>query len=367
MNYLSYFKVLWLFSAFFLCRPFVVSAQDLHKGPLQLKSNEVKRLARVTGKTLPGELFPNPNQTDVKYDLGGTDLGIAWDMGKGRTGYFFGDSYGADFKPVKEGGPGNAGNWRSNVLGISTDHYLDDGITFDTLISRQVIYSPHITDGTGSHTAIPTAAVHAGGKDYVHYMDIRKWGRPGRWEINFSALYESSDGGVHWKARPEVRFDSKSNFAQVGYAKKKGYVYMAGTVSGRGGAIYLARFSQGKILNQDAYEYWSGNSGWTRAGEANAVPIIEAPAGELSLMWLPAFKRWVITYVDEHRDGLVIRDAKQVTGPWSEARILVRSSDYPGLYGSYIHPVSAKGRSLYFLMSIWYPYNVFLMKAELGL
>lgn len=327
--------------------------------------DSLQRIARVTGSSIPGENLPDPNQTAVRSDLGGTDLGIAWDMGKGRTGYFFGDSYGRDFQPVKEGGPGKAGNWRSNVLGISSDQQLEDGITFDTLISRQIIYSPHITDGTDSHTAIPTAAVHANGRDYVHYMDIRKWGRPGRWETNYSGLYESRDGGMHWQSVKQVRFGALSNFSQAGYAKKDGYVYMAGTVPGRGGAIYLARFKEKGILRQESYEYWSGAAGWLKGQEAKAVRIIDAPAGELSLIWHEGFKRWIIAYLDESRHGLVIRDAAEASGPWSEPQMLARSAGYPGLYGSYIHPVSGKGNEFYFLMSMWYPYNVFLMKARL--
>lgn len=35
------------------------------------------------------------------------------------------------------------------------------------------------------------------------------------------------------------------------------------------------------------------------------------------------------------------------------------------LYGSYIHPLSTKGTTLYFLMSMWLPYNTYLMSVEL--
>ena len=41
--------------------------------------------------------------------------------------------------------------------------------------------------------------------------------------------------------------------------------------------------------------------------------------------------------------------------------------EYAQLYGSYIHPLSVTGDNLYFTMSMWMPYNVFLMKAELAL
>lgn len=64
-------------------------------------------VARVTGRSLEEERhLPNPNQTDVRWGLGGTDLGIIWEIAPGRYGLFFGDSYGPDFVPVAGGGPG---------------------------------------------------------------------------------------------------------------------------------------------------------------------------------------------------------------------------------------------------------------------
>ncbi len=52
-----------------------------------------KRLARMTGASMSGELFPNPNQTHTNYNVGGTDLGIFWEMANGSTGSFYGDTY----------------------------------------------------------------------------------------------------------------------------------------------------------------------------------------------------------------------------------------------------------------------------------
>lgn len=40
----------------------------------------VSRTARVTGSSMDGENFPNPNNTATKWNVGGTDLGIIWEM-----------------------------------------------------------------------------------------------------------------------------------------------------------------------------------------------------------------------------------------------------------------------------------------------
>lgn len=44
----------------------------------------VSRTARVTGSSMDGENFPNPNNTATKWNVGGTDLGIIWEMQPGN-------------------------------------------------------------------------------------------------------------------------------------------------------------------------------------------------------------------------------------------------------------------------------------------
>lgn len=335
----------------------------------------IQRVARVTGKSLATETFPNPNNTDVQFNVGGTDLGIAWDMENGATGFFFGDTYGKDFTPVAAGGPGTASHWRSNVLAFSIDSNLADGLGFsgmaldtsDGVTARQIIHSDHITDGTGSHTAIPTAAIHANGADYVHYMDVRKWGTGGKWFTNFSSLYTSTDHGLNWHKCTSIEFGANSNFSQIAYAKKNGYVYMIGTQSGRRSAAFLSRFRETEIADQTKYAYWNKHDGWVINDESAAAPLLEAPVGELSLTWHTGLQRWLVTYLDESRHEIVIRDAKEITGPWTNKKTLVKYSAYPGLYGAFIHPLQKDNNELYFLMSLWKPYNVFLMKTTLKL
>ncbi|RZK81365.1 MAG: DUF4185 domain-containing protein [Pedobacter sp.] len=327
--------------------------------------SDVQRIARVTGKSLPDETIPNPNLTDVKYDIGGTDLGISWIMGNRSNGFFFGDTYGKDWKLSNEGGPGTAGNWRSNVLGISKDTDLENGVAFDSMVSKEIIPSGKVTDGTGSHTTIPTAAIHANGKEYVHYMEIRKWGSPGSWTTNYSGLYKSTTNGLSWLKCEGVSFLATSNFAQVAYGKKDGYVYMIGTKSGRWGGAYLARFKEKDMEKQSEYEYWNKVNGWVKGEELKADVIIDAPLGEMSLMYHTKYKRWLLTYLNEKKAELVLRDATVITGLWSEEQTLVKGANYPGLYGAFIYPAKTNSDQLYFMMSMWRPYNVFLMKATI--
>ena len=356
------------------------SAQSRQPSGGTIELVDIQPLARVTGGSLPGETLPNPNKTDVRFDVAGTDLGIVWEMGKGHFGVFFGDTNGAGFRPGKGGG--NGSNWRSNVLGFSTDTLLEDGMTMELMAvddsgrAREICAGAHANPRV-YQTSIPTAAIHAGNGDYVHYMNIYKWDAPGgRWLTNFSSLYGSYDGGRSWQRIAGVTFDSNSKFSQVCYAKKDNWVYMIGTLSGRGSAAYLARFREADITNRSRYEYWNGTlHKWVRAQESDATPVIPAPVGEASLIFNKTLQRWIILYSYDSRqdpahhfpeNGLVYRDATALEGPWSQVKMIPAGGKLPG-YAPLIHPLSEKGTTLFYARSIWGPYNVFLMKATLQL
>lgn len=331
---------------------------------------KVNRIARVTGRPLANETLPNPNNTAGKWNVGGTDLGIIWEMEPQTYGIFFGDTFGQDFVP-NAGNPGpNGGSWRSNVLAFSADNQLDDGLTFSSMATdnagnaRELVPGGKDQSGNGNLTSIPSAAIRANGADYVHYFNIKNWTG---WITNYSGLYKSVDKGQTWKKCETVVFPANSHFGMAGYFKKDGYVYMIGTHAGRNNPAYLARFKEADIENPGQYEYWNSASGnWIAGDESNASIIINDKVGELSFIYNTPHKKWIIAYFNETRYNITMRTAENITGPWSGPYELASGNQYAQLYGSYFHPLSASGDNLYFLMSMWMPYNVFLMKAELA-
>lgn len=83
----------------------------------------VELVSQVTG---PG----SENRTDKRWQVSGTDLGITWESRPGEVSVVFGDTFGLDWAP-----PGaNGQDWRSNVLGHSTDTDLADGLTIDSMV-----------------------------------------------------------------------------------------------------------------------------------------------------------------------------------------------------------------------------------------
>lgn len=74
----------------------------------------------------------------------------------------------------------------------------------------------------------------------------------------------------------------------------------------------------------------------------------------------------MITYLSG-RD-IVLRTAKELWGPYSNAVTIASRDEYPICYGAFMHDryVSADGRKVAFLMSMWAPvYNTVVMEMEL--
>lgn len=173
-----------------------------------------------------------------------------------------------------------------------------------------------------------------------------------------------------------MTFSPDSHFSQVAYAKRDGWIYMLGTQAGRGDAAYLARFLENDLLDMKAYEYWNGESKeWIRGNEAAATPVLRGPVGEASLIWHKKFKRWILTYnYDPNHDetpltkrhAILYCTSKDLV-QWSEPKVLAEADRYPALYCAYIHPLKDNDDQLWFIMSMWGPYNAFLMCADMKL
>ncbi|GAA1393921.1 hypothetical protein GCM10009662_03170 [Catellatospora coxensis] len=314
----------------------------------------------------------SPNNTYGRWNLKATDLGILWDNNAGQTMALFGDTFG-DAWIGPGGGPSGAGdlNWRSNVLLRSTDTNLADGMSFASAVTaadgraREILPGLHQPDNTGEVTKIPTAGIAVGNRQYVSFMSVRHWGVPGQWTTNYAKLAYSDDNGNTWSTTNTPVWNNPSftdQFQMHAFERRDGYLYVFGTPSGRSGSIRLARVPEAQILTQSAWQYWNGGA-WVTNNLAAATPIVGAPAAELSVRYDAYSGRWLMMYLSG--EDIILRTATSPTGPWSGAQTVAGSADYPGLYGGYIHPWSSGG-NIYFAMSQWDPYNVYLMKIRIN-
>lgn len=313
----------------------------------------------VSKMTGPG----STSNTPATWGVYSTDLGVMWDNGAGTILAAFGDTFGNAWTP-----PGGNGNdWRSQVLLRSTDTNLADGMSFSSAATdapghaKELIPSKKIDND--EMTVIPTAGVSVGSRQYMAYMSVRHWGVPNTWDTNYAAIAYSDDNGQTWVTAGGPRWDNPggtNNFQMAAFVRDAGYVYMFGTPNGRLGAARLARVPEASVLTKSAYTYWTG-SGWS-ASESAAVDVVSGPVAELSVQKNAYTGGWVMTYMQG--SDIVLRSASGPTASWSVPQVIASSADYPGLYGGFIHPWSS-GPNLYFALSQWNPYNVYLMRVGL--
>lgn len=318
-------------------------------------------LTGVTGVEMVARLIGTEgiNDTEHKWGVTGTDLGSMFDK-DGKLYIVFGDTFG----PEKS-------DWRCSVMAVTSDRDPRDGLTFDEMLTDRPGHAKELLQrGIGDVTVIPTYGVAIGAQMVLHYMGVKHWGDPGKWDLNEAGLATSADDGQTWVKDTPVKWPAGTNFGQVAFVKHAEYLYLFGIPGGRFGGVKLARVPQEQFLDPAQYAYFSGLSGgepqWA-ADETSGVQVVPAPVGELSVMWNAYLQRWIMTYLDDEMNRIVIREAAELWGAWGPALKITSSSDYSGLYGAYLHPwyVENEGETIYFTMSQWGPYAVYLMKAHL--
>lgn len=331
------------------------------------------RLAGVTGQAevcqLTGPGAHNDTTAATGPMIAGTDLGSMFEA-DGRMWFAFGDTFGER----AEGMTGGGGTiWRSNALAYTTDEDPTDCITFDGWVADRVGWAAEVLprrQAAGEVTVIPTYGFEANGDMYLHYMSVKEWGPPGEWTTNHAGLARSTDGGQTWQRLDQVTWPGEGSFQEVSVAKVDGELLFWGVPSGRLGGVSVMRVAEQDVEDLGSYRYYAGTDDeggpiWS-ADQADAALVIERPTGELSVAWNDYLGRWLMTTMADNADA-VMYEGVTPWGPWGEPHVLVRQADLPGLYAPFMHPsyVADGGRTVYFGMSHWLPYNVFWHRVDL--
>ncbi|MGU3499931.1 DUF4185 domain-containing protein [Mycobacterium sp. C31M] len=363
-----------------------------------------------------------PNDTFNRYGIWGTDIGTMWDNGipddpstpinENQVLIAFGDTF---------GGPNMTGTWRLNTLFRSPDRNLADGMAvpggqwfngnmfggsplWEEHYARQIILPERLPRGlpTGV-TLIPTAGISVptpgtqfGATQYVSFMSVKQWGAAGRWSTNYSAIAYSEDNGENWYISPKsVRnnFGGNANFQQAAMVRPgDGFVYSYGTPNGRQGQAYISRVLETDVLDVTKYEYYSKGSkggifgigaykaGWYRNDPGKASPIFGKETGacgagkagnqvsEMSVQYNKTLGKYVALHGDQF-NNVILRTSDRPEGGWSAPTVLMGQQG-GGIYAPMMHPWSPStlgtGTELYFNLSVWSDYNVWLVKTDLA-
>lgn len=350
-----------------------VSAPPLPAGAVT--ASPAKVISQISGVPTSPQLGVYQNDTPERFQLDAGDLGIIWDEGDGTVRIAYGDSYGTGWRPSTAGGPDGWDNahadWRCNTLAISGDRDLAAGMRIDDMVQDRPGHAAQLLPCQKvrgiEETFVPTSGIHLGSVDYIASMSVNHWdAKSGVWQTNYSQISYSLDAGKTW-TRSSLRFVNNSagtdRFQMLTLVSQGEYVYVFGTPNGRFGDAYLARVPADRLLDSTAYEYWTA-TGWKRGAEDQAVAVVRAPVGELSVFYDAGLRTWLMTGLDQPENSIVLRTAPSPAGPWSAEQVLVSGQQYPGLYGGFIHPWSS-GSDLYFTVSRWQQYQVFLMHTTL--
>lgn len=333
------------------------------RAPFRLGGVEnVTKVAQLTG-------HDSMNHTGA-VEVAGQDLGSMFDA-DGRTWFVFGDTFGQ--RDDGQTGGGGA-EWRSNTMAWTTDTNPADGITFGGYVTDDTGWAKELIPGkkidNDEMTIIPTYGFAANGAMYLAYMSVRHWGDPGEWETNYAGLAKSTDHGQNWTTLESPRWGGDSNFVQVSVTNVDGTLYFWGVTHGRFGGVALMRVAAADVEHQNAYEYFTGvrdgKPAWGK-DPAAATQLVDGTVGELSVMWSEYLGRWIMTATDGSGTGSTIREGVSPWGPWGDPKPLVTQEELPGVYSPYLHPryVANGGRTIYFSISQWGPYNVFWYRADL--
>ncbi|RVU00997.1 DUF4185 domain-containing protein [Mucilaginibacter limnophilus] len=335
-------------------------------------------IARQLGVPITGEglFLPNGN-TNTTWGLSETDMNIMFETDNHEIASVFGDNF-------RTSDGNNRLDWKSNAMAFSSDRDLRDGMTYSSFVAQGSGIQELIDVDPGETTKIPTAAISIDGRMYIHYMAVlNDWNEPSgtpndndEWTLSYGEIAYSDDYGQNW-IKSGTKWAATSNFAQAAYLKDANYLYMFGTQHGRHGKVYLARVLQSDVLVKSSYRYYTGNGNssststtdWS-ANEADARPVTPNETSEFSVAYSTRYKRYFMMYLSIPRRAIVFRDAKDVTGPWSEEKVIaenVINGQTNWSYAAYFHPWSMGGDDLYFVVSHTNPkWSVFMYHTKIG-
>lgn len=327
---------------------------DLYRGQTVSECTTTALVSQLTGPE-------SPSRTHERWNVVGTDLGIGFEYDD-KVYLAFGDTWGRD------GVHGD--DWRANSMAVVepdpvNGYLVTDMISDEDGEAKELLFA--LKEPKTEYTVNPTAAIAVGDRMYMHYMSVNDWDQD--WwgyklpVVNGSGLAYSDDGGQTWIKDERAVWPGNTPFTQVAMVNDDGYVYIFGTPAGRFGAAQLLRVEEDELLNPAAYEYWAVDD-WSQDPLAASI-VVPWPVGELSVQWSEYHERWLMLYTNELQHTIALRTAEELSGPWSEERVVVSAADYPSLYAPFMLP-NIDGPEIYFTMSIFEKaYQVFVMRLTL--
>lgn len=312
--------------------------------------DQITQICQLTGEA-------SVNQTESNWGIGSCDLGSFAEL-NGEMYQFFGDTF---------SGNDQTGAWYNNSMAkLSTPNNFSNGLTYSKM-TKQLI-SPRNDD----MSMIPTYAIGVNDTLYMYIMEIRAWGAPGHWDCNGGAWATSTDEGQTWSLHEPI-FDGDSHFKSISIIQSGSDLYIWGTTGGGFGSVKLAKVKANNILDKSSYLFCTGGDNWS-SSEDDAVDVVPAPNREIGVTYNAYLDKYLLTTLDNVSYDMVIKEASNPWGPWSDPILLygrqyvntVNGTDVEGMYGAYTLPcfMDNNGETMYITLNLWYIYNPFWYKIH---
>ncbi|HEY4416677.1 MAG TPA: DUF4185 domain-containing protein [Verrucomicrobiae bacterium] len=193
----------------------------------------------------------------------------------------------------------------------------------------------------------PLDGVSLGDRVYFYYTMVETTDAPGPWNFHGvgSGLAVADKTMQHAeRLRPGGHWQFPVTPAQIIHKNKWLYLF---EVSGDPKGLILARVKTEKIADPQAYEFF--NDGKWSSKRTDAKVILNEVYGQVSIVWQPALKRYVMATSSDfsHPNEIQLRQAKALTGPWS-APVRITVPAVPGrktklVYCTFFHPELSGG------------------------
>jgi uncharacterized protein DUF4185 len=368
-----------------------LAAGSAQESPVPFPGTAVK-VEQLTGDNDRARGIATRSRTGERFGLGATDLGSSFEH-DGKLWFLFGDS---------------AGRPRARDAIAWTEAETPEDLVLEFPLAEDGLWAPLTVEGIGQAAfEIPSYGISVGGRVYAVFttdhsqsavmgrsvFTLQDEDRPAR----FHPLWDLSSSHFINVALATAR---RSDFRGLP-ASRNLLIWGSGTY--RRSSVRLACLPEGRVEQRAALRYLQrvdadGRPSWSKQ-EEDALPLFEHDqVGEFSVAWIAPLKRWLMLYNSEDPRGIVMRTAELPWGPWSEARVLFdpfldhgyghflhaahvprrldnfhdpgHPNKWGGEYGPYLIPRFVRGDeercTVFFTMSVWNPYQVVLMRADIG-
>jgi hypothetical protein len=376
-----------------------------------------RKIVQLTGEWDRERWVPAHNQTETRFGIRGTDLGMSFEHEE-RLYFLFGDTW-----RVNQ----SADDTNLDAIACSEDHDPSDGLDLNFLPEPPRIKP--CPDGSKVDQGafnVPLDGVSYERKMYV-FFSTNHITLEDRLELMGRSVLTRFDN-CDRRFQPLTVF-SATKFVNVSIEKGAltaaqadcvglepgtGVLWIWGSGRYRSSAVYLSVMPlEGLETRLEGRLFWDGR-GWS-TDEDDAAPVFCAGSvGELSVRYNRVLRRYLCMFNSDSPAGIVMHSAPEPWGPWSLRPLLVfdpwddsrkfakfihrawesgkpetvqdfvaddiipqpdgsfetRYFDWGGVYGPYqIAKFNSEAREgvarVYFTMSTWNPYQVVLMSVDI--